>query len=130
MILHPPFLIGSRLLPALRIGDVWVSLEHIGCADSRMVFRYYLDGPDWCHEDSDLRSGCQGATLQKMFGTLLAFLSACAEGRQYQTRTGRKSENGNLFPERVGQWAEENSDEISSLWVEIEESNKTLIVED
>lgn len=135
MTLHEPFQITPRLLPGLKIGSAWVSLEHVGYThDGRDRYRWYVDLPqdetgDREYSESDLRSGVQGATYQQMFGTLLVFLSACAEGRRYQDGTGRMSENADLFPDEVGQWAEEHSDEIDSLLYTIEEGGEVLIAE-
>lgn len=129
MTLYEPFLIGPRLLPALKIGGVWVSMEHIGCADNRMVFRTYFDGPDWRAEDSSLKSGTQGCSLQEAFESLLTFLGACADSRKYERSTGRVSENSSLFAPRVAEWAEENADEIETLCFDLEDSPKTLIEE-
>lgn len=131
MTLHEPFKISSRLLPSLTIGGATVSLEHVGyTADGRDRYRWYVDLPDGREfSEADLKSGIQGASYQQMFGTLLVFLGACADGRQYQTRTGREVENSDLFPEPVGQWAEENSHEIDHLRYMIEEGGEVLIAE-
>lgn len=130
MILHNPFKISSRLLPCVEIGGATVSLSHVGYAGGRMVFRWFIDLPNGEeYSESDLKSGCQGASLQEMFGTLLAFLGACADSRRYAAVSGREGENTNLFPEAVGAWAEENEGEISALQYEIEESGAELIEE-
>ncbi len=125
MQLKPPFAISSRLLPALKIGDAWISLEAIGCRDNRLVYRWYIDLPNG-EEFSEADLSSPRDDLQEMFATLLDFLSACAEGIAYQTRTGRESENSDLFPAAVGQWATENSDEISILACEIEETPELI----
>lgn len=129
MQLHKPFEITPRLLPGVRIGGAWVSLEHVGYTSSgRDRYRWYIDLADGTEfSEADLKSGCQGASTQAMFGTLLAFLRACADGRSYAARTGRDSENSDLFPKAVGQWAEENSDEIASLQEVIEAEGAELI---
>ena len=128
MTLRDPFKISPRLLPGLFIGGAWVSLEHVGNAGDRMVYRWYIDLPDGQeHSEADLKSGCQGADLQSMFCTLLAFLGACAESRGYSARTGREGENSDLFPEEVGAWAEEHSDEIDMIRCDIEERGVELI---
>jgi len=131
MILHPPFKIGSRLLPSLEVGGAWISLEHVGYSNSgRDVFRWYIDLADGTeYSAADLRSGCQGCTTQEAFGTLLAFLDAYAEAIAWKERTGRDSENADIFPPGMRQWARENADELGMLRLEIEESGAVLMEE-
>jgi hypothetical protein len=128
MKLRDPFSIGSRLLPALKIGDAWLSLEHVGYGQyGKACYRWYIDLPDGSeHSAADL---CGHGTTQAMFGTLLSFLGACGEGHSYQSRTGRESENADLFPSAVAEWAYQHSDEIDSLREEIESPDAVLIEE-
>ena len=115
-----PFAISPRLAPAVQIGSAWLSFES---------GRFVLDLPDGSeHVVTDFRfPRCRlaGATdesvLQDAFGAMLSFLGACAESRAYAQRHGKdamQGENSDLFPENVGQWAEENSDEIAMLGYE------------
>lgn len=139
MKLHPPFLIGSRLLPCLTVGGATLSLERDDYAsayrspDGRDVYRWTIDLPGGSgHSDNDLRSGCQGGSLQSMFGTLLGFLSAAGESLRYCEGQGREpdeDDNASLFPPAVTQWARENADELSMLACEIEETDTALIEE-
>lgn len=118
MILHSPFQISSRLLPALYIGGAWLQLEALPRdAEGRTVYRYTIDLPDRKNpvRGEDLRSGCQGGTLQEGFGSLLAFLSAEAE------------EEGIFESHPLHVWAKKNSDEIGMLQCDIEESETPLI---
>jgi len=122
MKLNDPFKIGARLLPALQIGDSWLSMEWAGFSeDRRAICKYHIDTPQWSYTGDDLKSGVGGGSLQDMFAGLLSFLGACAESRAYQTRTGRAGENADLFPDYVGEWAEMHSDELSMLACELEE---------
>lgn len=132
MTLHKPFCISSRLLPSLKIADGWVSLEHVGCShDGRDVYRWYIDIPAGEFSEADLKSGCGGgATTQKMFGSLLAFLSAAAEAYSYTPRTGRESDNAELFSPAVMEWAHRHDDEIAVLQCDIEERGVVLIEDD
>lgn len=128
MILHPPFIIGSRLLPCLKIGNCEVSLEYASVTDEgRTRYRYYIDTEPG-YTDDDLKSGCQGGNLQEGFASLLSFLSACAEAGYYHQCTGRSSDNIDLFPNFICDWAMERKDEIDALGIELEQS-KTLIEE-
>ncbi len=125
MKLHAPFEISARLMPAVRIAGATLSLNLSGrqTSDGRDVYVCWIDLPDGSeHEITDLRSGCQGGSVQEGMGALLSFLSAAAESRQYRERTGRKGENEDLFPAPVVDWAADNSDEISLIASEIEET--------
>ena len=125
MTLKSPFEIGSRLLPALWVGDGWLSLERGGWTeDRRICYRWYVDIPAGEFSGSDLRTGVGGIgdSYQEVFVSLLSFLSAAAESRAYRERTGREGENEDLFPPKVVEWAHQNSDEIGILECEIEET--------
>ena len=129
MILTGPFVITPRLLPGVRIGGAWVQLERtrdVG-AYGKPVHRWTIDLPDGSEHTGEDLCGREG--LQGMFGSLLAFLGACADGYGYTLRTGRESESVALFPSAVAEWAYQHSDEIDSLRVEIEEAGLQLIQE-
>lgn len=101
MRLHPPFIISARLAPALRIGDVTISLVKVGPGpDRRSSATMVMDFPDGrSYEDANLQSGCWGfSSTVAIFETYLSFLSAALESRAYQTRTGRKGDHADLFP--------------------------------
>ena len=100
MKLHAPFFISARLLPALKLGDLTLSMERLPReSDGRYRYRYFIDPPAGCRakplEASDLRSGCQGGTLVVGFGSLLCFIDSAAESLR---REGRRGENAGLFP--------------------------------
>jgi hypothetical protein len=122
MKLHTPFAISARLMPALQVGGAWISLNLSGnqSRDGRDIYEAWIDLPDGTeHEVTDLRSGCQGGTVQEGFESLLCFLGAAAESYRY---AGGGGENVDLFPLPVVKWAAQHSDEIEMLQVEIEES--------
>ena len=131
MILHPPFSIGPRLMPALMISDSngsgWLSF----CPD-RCQFVIDLPGGDE-HWITDYKPGLGArSSLPAQFGDILSFLGACAESRAHDLRYGRPDEidddgNSSLFPANVGAWAQQMSGEIDMLRFEIEESDKELI---
>jgi hypothetical protein len=128
MLLNKPFEISSRLLPALRIADATISLERAGrTSDGRDRFRYYIDTPAFEHVGDDLNSGVGGCSTQEAFGSLLSFLGACGESVAYARRTGRDSDNADLFPPEVAEWCDQNSDDISMLACELEESPELII---
>lgn len=129
MLLHPPFCISSRLLPALVIG----------AGDSRGTLSLDSDGTFWLdlaggyeHHITDYRPGVSArGDLARMFGDLLCFLSAA--GESYRYNGGAMDPDGDdstyLFPEEVCKWAADyhTNDELTGLQLEIEESETALI---
>jgi hypothetical protein len=129
MKLHQPFEISARLMPAVKVGGATISLEVSGrvSKDGRDIYSAFIDLPGGEeHEVADLRSGCQGGSVQEGMRALLSFLSAAAESYQYQQRTGREGENSDLFPVAVLDWASSCSDELSMLACEIEENDELI----
>lgn len=122
MTLHSPFLISPRLMPALQIGGAWVQIEPTGRTGDygKGVWRITLDLPDGTFYLSEDLQGHGG--LQEMFETCLSFLGAAAEAWQY----GPDSDNYDMFPPAIMEWAAQESDEIGMLQCEIEET-KNLI---
>ena len=116
MILHDPFIIGSRLLPALKIGDATLSLATAAWAEHRegdlgrrMEFGFYLDTPEFEYFDDNLQSGCGGCGLVRAFENFLGFMEAAIESYDYEVRyPGFKGENTDLFPRHVVEWAYDN----------------------
>ena len=63
-------------------------------------------------DGKDLYSGCcSQATPAEMTETLASFLSAWLEALDY----GKDSENYDLFPAKLAEWAQANQDEIEML---------------
>ena len=131
MELHHPFVITPRLEPGLKIDKVFISIRYSNRRGEggRTRYHYSIDGIGRkSYTGDDLQSGAGGGGLQDGLETLLSFLEAAAESYGYRMRTGRAGENEDLFQPKVVEWAYQNSDEISMLRTEIEES-KNLIVE-
>ena len=107
MILHVPFFIGPRLLPALKVGDGTLSLASASWNDERRLeFGFYLDTPDFEYFDDNMKSGCGGCSMVEAFDGFLAFLEAAVESYNYEQRhAGYKGENTDLFPSYVVEWA-------------------------
>jgi len=126
MRIHPPCIITPRLLPGVSVGNGYISIEYSDRAPSGYGraerFRYYIDidGADE-HTADDLQTGAYGGGLQEGLSTLLSFLCAAAEAHDYTAHTGRASDNDDLFPAYIAEWALEHSDEIAMLQVELEE---------
>lgn len=130
MRLFKPFFISSRLRAAIKIGGATIDLEAgERNREGRTEYAYSITLEDGqCHEGNDLASGCLGGSVREGFESLLDFLSACGESVGYSQRTGRQSENADLFPAFIGEWAAQYSDELSLARLELEE-NPGLIEE-
>jgi hypothetical protein len=123
MTIHKPFEIGPRLLPALRIQD------SSGCAWLSYDGRFIIDLPDSSEHIVEHFVPGHSSNLQDQFAAVLGFLSACAESRSYAERQGKLAmdgENSDLFSEKVGEWAQQMSDELAILELEIDESEIEL----
>ena len=120
MKLNPPFIIAPNLEPGLRIGDAWITLSYSNRPHPEGRQRYEWTWFRGGREESgdDLASGVGGGTLQEGFESMLAFLSAFASA------TEPDSENHNLFPESMSEWAEQNSEEIDMMRLEIDDAMK------
>lgn len=131
MKLYSPFIITPRLLPGLKVGDGFISLEYDGQAGSRTRYRYHFDIPAGSFSDNELKSGACGGDLQAGFESLLSFLSAAVESYRYRklTWTDDPDDNMHLFPREVVEWAYENSTDIQMYELDISESKQQLIEE-
>lgn len=116
MRLHEPFKISARLLPALQIGDAWLSLESIQVGAAREGRDYaefvldFSDGRDY--EDRTLRSGVQGfSSVVSAFEGFLTYLSHAAETRENPEDLS--------FPLYVIEWARDNRSAIANAHLDI-----------
>ena len=113
MIVHDPFIINARLLPALKVGNGTLSLATVSWAEGlssmlgrRMKFGFYLDTPDFEYFDDNMKSGCGGCSMVEAFESFLGFLEASVESYRYEQRhPWAKGENTDLFPSYVVEWA-------------------------
>ena len=105
------------------IGGALILVDDVGTdRDGRTIYGYSirLDGLNPTHQGRDLKSGCQGGTERDGLASLLSFLTAAAEAYGYTMRTGRESDNGDLFPPKIMEWAYLNDSEISLAAYEME----------
>ena len=121
MKLHSPFIVGSTLSPALKIGDSTLHLTDVQLAEQgRDQATFLLVTPEFEYQDDQLRSGSGGfISTVAAFEAFLSFLEAAAEAEEYEVRTGMKSDNSDLFPPHVTEWALLNKDEMSLVHSEI-----------
>lgn len=121
-----PCIITPRLLPGLVVGEGFISIEYSKrtSIDGRTRYKYYIDLEDIYYSDESLKSGCGGGSLQEGLESLLYFLTAFAESRRYGKP---ESDNWTLFPDKLADWAMQNSDELSSLEIELEETENIIM---
>ncbi len=125
MQLSYPLKISARLLPAVQIGPAWVSLEYLG----ERCFHWYIDvlkdgkAIEFAGEDFRLPMSAGSGDLsdfyRKAMASFLSFLQAFAEAVEYETRSGRKSDNSQLFPAGLRDWAVEFQDDIMLAQLEL-----------
>ena len=125
MILRAPFMISSRLLPAVSIGQgpeqITVSLSPSG---------FILDGPFGEHKVTGLRLSPLCKSVESAFETLLSFMTAAAESFRYR---GMDGENSELFPAEVTEALFQVSTELECVWADIWtaiESGEELVTEE
>lgn len=125
MKLSHPFMISSRLLPAVSIGkgeeQVTVSLSRSG---------FILDGPFGEHKVTGLRLSSLCKSVESAFETLLSFMTAAAESFRYR---GMEGENASLFPAEVTEALFQVSTELECVWADILmaiESGECLVTEE
>jgi hypothetical protein len=125
VILRAPFMISSRLLPAVSIGQgpeqITVSLSPSG---------FILDGPFGEHKVTGLRLSPLCKSVESAFETLLSFMTAAAESFRYR---GMDGENSDLFPAEVTEALFQVSTELECVWADIWtaiESGEELVTEE
>lgn len=110
MELKPPFQISARLMPAIRIGSMWVSLQFCGCTPtSRLQYQYCLDDAesDIEYEASNLYRGRGiGVDIQAAMADLLRFLTYYADSDDVDDLS---------FPPAVLDWAGAHATEIDDM---------------
>lgn len=122
MTLHPPCIITARLLPGIRIGDGTLSIEHFTMDEGRTRYRVFLDAPATAsspfappleYEDTQLRSGVGGGSLQDGLASFLNFLAYAVEHARYvRDHPGADDGEDPLFPQHILDWASDHEMEI------------------
>lgn len=124
MQLKAPFSIAPNLEAGIQVGHAWVTIDYaarhgIGNATR---YKWTIFGQGFEYSGDDLQSGQQGGGLREGMGSLLSFLGAFAEALRHPL-----SENRDLFPAELADWASEHSDEFSMLALEIEETEDCIV---
>jgi hypothetical protein len=81
------------------------------------IFEYVAD---------DIQSGIGGGTVEEGLRSLMSFLSAFAEAIGYEDRTGRKSENSDLFPKELREWAHQHNNDISAAAYDLSNGDENI----
>ena len=124
MKLTNPIIITARLLPGVQLGNVFISVKYgkptpetSGPGGTgRQVYHCIIDGVGKPFTDKNLRSGIQGGNLQEGLSSFLYFLSVAGD-----------ADHADLFPKRISEWAIQNSDEITMLAHEVEETPDCIV---
>lgn len=84
----------------------------------RQQYKYVINSGEWEYVGTDVYSGAE-AEVDEESGAraLFTFLLACAESR---SRGNSSSENWNMFPDHVAEWAMQHSSELELHSLELE----------
>jgi len=105
--------IGLSTLTVAYTGKVYSVEERA----KRPYYTVTITTPQWQYVDNTLSGGCdEKADERKAFGSLLSFLTACAEAHSYGYE-----ESQDLFPKHVAEWADSRAYELQALMCEYEE---------
>jgi hypothetical protein len=128
MELREPFIITPRLLPGVKIGNTILSFENWGNgSDGRTKWKVFFDP---MREDKKLLKktvmvdgfashrwiGQDSMFLLEQAKSLCSFLGAFVEASRY----GKSSDNWDLFPDSLREWALNYSSEIEMVGFELE----------
>ena len=126
MIIKPPCMITSRLLPGIKVGDATLSIEYSDCDKyGRKEFSWFVDVPGVGDFEGASLSGMGG--LQSALGDLCYFLGHA--GDWFNSMVKDPEDEKPLFPPALCEWAGENVDALEMVRMDLEEGDK-LIQED
>lgn len=117
MKLQKPFEITARLMPGIQVVDATISVDPKVrmSPDNRRIYHFYIDLPDGrSFEVTDVQSGVGGGKIQEGVKSLLSFLDCVPHD----------------FEPALQEWAEQNSDEIGTARLELEEIKDCVEDED
>ena len=119
MELKDPMIITSRLRPGVKVAGAEISLwMNDRGEDGKPNWAYAIDLPSGRdYSAADLNGYGE---VDEMMATLLTFLDAAAEYKDFTERTGGNNHDANLFPKYVVDWAAEHRDELYLLRDELE----------
>lgn len=102
MILHEPFKISARLLPAMEFNGVWLSFDP---ADNT----FYIDGLSKPYVIDTYRPGMDVTSIQFCFADIFSFMASAGEAVMWGEKDGvdvfaEEDSDANLFPREVSEW--------------------------
>lgn len=108
MILESPLCISARLMPAIKVGNAYISFD-LDCLD-----RFHIDTPDWSETVPgfrlpNIRFESDIEMAREAFSAFLSFAAAM----RYSD-----SDNRDLFQPIVREWLYEHEDEIAYMHFE------------
>ena len=115
----------------ITIGDDRITVEHTGeyvepgpWRETAPVYTYTIKTEHWEYVGNDLKGPLSGRVPpeDEMMGALLCFLEASADAYRSNAFREVESENLNLFPPHVCEWAYINETEIELAHEEVAES--------
>lgn len=119
-----PMMITSRLLPGVRIGDSFISVQPIELGPGGYRVTYWIDTPDgalYSGSDITIQYFDQRDIPREAIATLVSFLSADGEVYSGSGRMGTAQPfDGYGFNVDVAAWAYGMSDELSMLAMELD----------
>ena len=124
MILHEPFKISARLLPAMQFENVWLSFE-------ASTNTFYLDGLSKEYVIDEYRPSPLCSSIQQCFADILSFMSVAGDCVAWAKRSGEdpfadEGGSANLFPREVSEWCAERHDDLSCLAMDFEEGPQLI----
>lgn len=110
-------------IDGVRIGVTFAGMRPGDDGQTYAAYHWQVNLPGEVHGATDIHGPLTGRDPgpKSMLGTLVVFLEAAAEAYAYEMRGGT-SENRDLFPEPVTEWAYQHSDELAMLALDLEGS--------
>lgn len=122
MILEWPLSISSRLLPSVKVGDDYLSIDFDNNSNS---WCFYIDAQNGTEFSGD---GLRGrfSDIREVFACLFDFMGACIESIRYSRHTGERGENCDLFSPEIAEWIEQNQTQIEYLRLVLSEESEEI----
>ena len=117
-------------MPGLHINGAWLCLEYSKhpSRDGRTRYHWQLLLPNGREFNGhDLQSGCQGGDLQEGFTCLLMILGAAADAYRASMQD-RHSEDEDMFPNEVNEWAYQNDSDLQAFAYDLDEADTTRTI--
>lgn len=118
----------SATIDGVRVGVTYAGMRYEPNDGIRAAYHWQVDLPGNVTGATDLHGPATRGNPgpRSMLTTLLAFLGAAAESYGYDMRHGPgSSENGDLFPPAVTEWAYMHDDELTMLASELDEEDQS-----